>query len=105
MEIYARPGHLVQYIAPFTEDYLPTKENARKYLTQGQIYTVQRTSVDRSFTTVYLVGLKDIPFRSVQFIDAIKQPDHWRRGHIDFWHRQGLIQKKRRDDLYYNSTL
>ena len=105
MEIYARPGHLVQYIAPRTEEYLPTKENARKYLTQGQIYTVARTAVDRSSTTVYLVGLEDIPFRSVQFIDAIKQPDHWRRGHIDFWFQKGLIQKRRRDDLYFNCTV
>ena len=102
MEIYARPNHIVQYVSPSLNYYLPTKENAEKHLTLGNIYTVERTSVNRSSTIVYLIGYKDIPFSSSQFIDAIKQPEHWRQGHIDYWYWKGAFLSKRRNDLLCN---
>ena len=89
MEIYARPNHIVQYVSPSWNYYLPTKENAEKNLTLGNIYTVERTSVNRSSTIVYLIGYKDIAFSSSQFIDAIKQPEHMKQGHIDYWYWKG----------------
>jgi len=96
MEMYAKRGHIVQYVSPSCNYYLPTKENAEKHLTLGEIYTVDRTDVGRSFTTVFLIGYKDIPFSTTQFIDAIKQPDHYKQGHIDFWYYHGLIKIKRK---------
>ena len=95
MEIYALKDHLVQYVSPSWSYYLPTKENAIQHLELGNIYTVERTKVGRSATTVFLRGFDNILFSTSQFIDAVKQPEHYKQGHIDYWYYSGLISKRR----------
>ena len=94
MEIYALKGHVVQHIKTGINYYRSTKENAENHLTIGNIYTVERTEVFRSYTNVYLKGYDNIMFCSSQFMDAIKQPAHWSRSHWDFWYTKGLIKRR-----------
>lgn len=95
MQIYALKGHIVQHIKKGINYYRNTKENAEIHLTIGNIYTIDRTEVFRSYTNVYLQGYDNIMFCSTQFIDAIKQPEHWSQAHWDLWYYSGLIRKKR----------
>lgn len=49
--------------------YGKDRENARRFLRMGQIYTVERTVVFSDITIVFLQEYPGIPFNSVQFKD------------------------------------
>jgi len=68
MNIYAEKGDKVIFAYP-SAGYEGDRETAQKYLTVGKTYTIERTSVDRNHTSVYLEGFPGVAFNSVIFND------------------------------------
>lgn len=73
MNIHAKNGHKV-ICSTHDAGYDPDEERARKYLTVGDEYTIERTVVHSWFTDVYLQEFPEISFNSVFFEDAVKEP-------------------------------
>lgn len=69
MDIYAKKGHKVVFANP-NSGYVGHQKMARKYLTLGKTYTVEKTAVSPWHTDVYLVEVPGIGFNSVLFEDA-----------------------------------
>lgn len=68
MNVYANHGDKILFYYP--NNGLPMdKEKAKKFLKQGEIYTVDRTKVFSDFTIVFLIEIPDVPFNSVMFKD------------------------------------
>jgi hypothetical protein len=68
MNIYANPGDKIVFYYP-NNGLSKDKENAKKYLKQGEIYTVDHTVVYSESTKVFLVEFPGVIFNSVQFKD------------------------------------
>lgn len=95
MNIWALRGHKVK-ATNITPQYYPVYDDkALRHLVIGKTYTVDYTSVGRSWTVVYLNEIPDISFSTVHFEDIEEQPTSWQQQHIDFWYYSGLIRKKR----------
>lgn len=73
MNIYAKEGDKV-ICSTHNAGYDIEKEKVKKYLVIGQEYTIDCTVVDNWSTDVYLQEFPDIPFNSVFFEDAVKEP-------------------------------
>lgn len=75
MNIYALENHKIK-LTNLNVGYEYQKQDLKKHLKLGEIYTVQRTDVYSSFTRVYLKEVPDIEFNSVCFEDVNEQvPD------------------------------
>lgn len=70
MNIYAEEGAKV-VAWNTTSGYDSDKEKFQKYLTKGEVYTVDYTEVGGWITGVYLKEFPDVRFNSVQFEDFI----------------------------------
>lgn len=66
MDIYSPPGTKVVFAHP-NAGYHFDIENARMYLDEESIYTVERTEVGPSYTRVHLREIPHRAFNSVQF--------------------------------------
>jgi hypothetical protein len=84
MNIYALNGHKVKCKTLFA-GYNHHKETAKKHLTIGYQYTVEKTEVDRSHTDVVLKEFPDVRFNSVFFEDATKQSLESDKKHPDYY--------------------
>jgi hypothetical protein len=73
MNIFAKEGDKVIY--SILQEYNSDKETAEKYLTRGNIYTVDYTHVEDFHTDVYLKEIPKISFNSVLFADYIPKAD------------------------------
>jgi len=70
MNIYTIPGAKVIFSYP-TNGYDGDNLIGRQYLTVGYEYTVQRVSIGRSSSRVYLKEVPDIGFNTCMFEDII----------------------------------
>lgn len=70
MNIYARCGDKVIYMHP-TYGYISDQDQCRKHLVLEAPYTIERISIGRSHTNVYLQEIPGVAFNSVMFIDVI----------------------------------
>lgn len=84
MNIYALNGHKVK-CSTFEAGYDFEIQIVKKYLKIGAIYTVSRTDVHSSSTTVYLHEFPNISFNSVFFEDAIEQSEEDDKKHPDYF--------------------
>lgn len=71
MDIYVPPGTRIQFAHPFA-GYPTDQALAAQHLTQGEVYTVARTNVRRSDTSVYLQEVPGVAFNSVLFEEEDK---------------------------------
>lgn len=69
MNIYTKPGATVVFDSPESA-FAQEQERARKYLLEGEKYTVEKTEVGGFHTTVFLKEHPDCRFNSCQFSDA-----------------------------------
>lgn len=73
MNIHAKAGHLVTVTEQgMNNGYQSDKDHAKKYLSIGEVYTIERTVVDNWHTDVYLNEIPGIVFNSVHFINYEK---------------------------------
>lgn len=83
MNIYALEGHRVK--VRYTDmGYDYQIERARKYLTIGEIYTVEYTEVHSESTEVFLKEVPDISFNSACFEDVTPQSEVDDKSHEDY---------------------
>lgn len=101
MNIYALPGHKVKVTAETIQNGTDwDREQALKYLTVEQVYTVDFTLVSNYHTDVFLKEFPDnldlqnarlnrISFDSCQFVDALYQSEESNMKHPDYpkYHR------------------
>ena len=66
MNIHAKKGTKVVFSNP-SAGYDPDQETARKYLTVGETYTVERTEIHDWCTYVFLEEVPGVAFNSVIF--------------------------------------
>lgn len=83
MNIYAIEGHKV-VCDTLDGGYDSHKQVAKKYLTEGQVYTVKKTRVDSWHTDVFLVEIPNVNFNSVFFKDVEPQSSEDDLTHPDF---------------------
>jgi hypothetical protein len=85
MTIYALPGHKICFAEGTARNGYPhDQENAQRYLTAGCVYTVKRTSVGKSNSSVYIEEVPGVGFNTVQFESVTAQPRRMDRQHPDF---------------------
>lgn len=85
------------------------QKHAKKYLSTGGLYKVERVNIGGSFTDIYLTGVKT-PFNSVQFefyengkkIDIYKDPRFSPYIKNDIKEEQPEEAKKGEDSVYEN---
>lgn len=83
MNIYALKGHKVKcekVTSPSNYD----EEIARKYLEVGKVYTVEKTQVNSSSTSVELQEFPGVEFNSTMFDDVEKQAPEEDKKHPDY---------------------
>jgi len=83
MEIYALKGHQI-ICDDLDVGYDYHKEIAKKYLELGKIYTVEKTQVESSSTTVILKEIPGIEFNSTCFEDVEEQSEEDSKKHPDY---------------------
>ncbi len=83
MNIYALKGHKIR-VKNFSCGYEHHQEVAKKYLTIGNVYTVERTKVSGCHTDVYLQEFPGVAFNSVFFKDVVEQPKEANKMHPDY---------------------
>jgi len=83
MNIYALKGYKLA-CSNLTNGYKHHQDIARKHLTIGNIYTVEKTEVDSSHTTVYLKEIPNTAFNSVFFEDISEQSEDEDKKHPDY---------------------
>lgn len=85
MNIYAKRGAKVRFARP-DAGYKGDQEMAAEHLTVGGVYTVERTDVGQSHTTVWLQEVPERGFNSVQFTDVCPKCNDkgYRGGAPDF---------------------
>ena len=69
MNIYAEHGDKVKFSVP-DAGYSYNREQCKKHLELGKVYTIDYTEVISYHTDVYLVEIPGIAFNSVNFEDA-----------------------------------
>ena len=69
MNIYAKKGDKI-VCSTLGGGLLPERETAKKHLTKGGIYTVEKTVPDGFHTEVYLQEFPGVEFNSVFFEDC-----------------------------------
>ena len=84
MNIYALENHKVK-LTTINVGYEYQKEDLKKYLKLGKIYTVQKTDVYSSFTKVYLKEVPDVGFNSVCFEDVNEQSPDDDKKHLNYY--------------------
>ncbi len=84
MNIYALNGHKVK-CSTFEAGYDFEQEIAKKLLKIGNTYTIARTDVYSSNTSVWLQEFPNISFNSVFFEDAIEQSEEDDMKHLDYF--------------------
>ena len=99
MNIYALPGHRVIFCKYPPMGYTSIEDivNIKTQLELGKEYTVARTSVARSWTTVFLKEIPGIGFDHLLFKDVIPQKEGLERRHPDYLFYQGLFLRRRSD--------
>lgn len=82
MEIFAIKGHKVTVTEESANNgYRIDKEIVAKNLKVGKIYTVEKTDVGQSSTTVYLQETPNIAYNSVNFEDVKSQNEELTKTH------------------------
>lgn len=85
MNIFALNGHKVKVTEQSAKNgYDYNSEQIRKCLTIGEIYTIEKTIVMPSSTTIYLQEYPDTPFNSVNFEDVREQSKEEDKKHNDY---------------------
>ncbi len=84
MNIYALNGHKVK-CSTFQAGHDFQKEEVKKHLKIGDTYTIERTVVHSSSTSVVLQEFPNISFNSVFFEDAIEQSEERDKEHPDYF--------------------
>jgi len=84
MNIYAAKGHKIR-CSTLDAGYEYDKKVAKSYLKIGNIYTVEKTSVDNWSTSVSLQEFPGKNFNSVFFEDVESQPEESDKLHPDYY--------------------
>jgi hypothetical protein len=71
MDVHAEPGTKVVFAFP-QNGYPAEKAITAQFLSVGSVYTIARTDVHDSSTTVYLVEFPGMPFNNCSFAGLIQ---------------------------------
>ena len=83
MNIFSMNGHKVK-CSTLNTGYESDKEKAKRYLTVGNTYTIDRTVVKNWSTEVYLKEFQMVSFNSIFFEDAEEQATEITKQHPDY---------------------
>ncbi len=85
MEIYALKGYKVKVTDKTRNNgFESDKENVRKHLQKGKVYTIDKTNVSSGFTDVFLQEFPNIEFNSVNFEGVNAQSEKLNKQHKDY---------------------
>jgi len=97
---FALPGHKVrlQDYTPGHLGYASQREELARYLTVGQIYTVQQTRIFSSSSTVEVVEVPGVSFNTVFFESVTPQSPAQNHQHPDYIRYREAMARRSHDE-------